>query len=116
MSMGDAAPNAAATAVVTPYEYGQTAVVVAATCAMSYVLLWRPFRAGLWTGRRARRHKFHRYMGLAYLVQYFCAWIEFFVHYERGGATSYLPHFIAVNGVCVCAFLGACLSTPAALD
>jgi hypothetical protein len=63
-----------------------------------YVLIYVPVRAGMWTGTRARRHRIHRYMGLAFLLQYFCAWIEFINHYQDGGKDSYLPQFIALNG------------------
>jgi hypothetical protein len=36
-------------------------------------------------------------MGLAYLIQYGLAWVEFCTNYERS-ANSFLPHFIALNG------------------
>ena len=81
-----------------PTTYVKVFLMLAVCFLSIYVFLLAPLRAGLWTGARARRHKFHRYMGLAYLVQYFFAWVEFGSNYENGGATSYLPHFIALNG------------------
>ena len=92
-----------------PTTYLKAGLVIAICILLIYVLLWAPFRAGLWTGARARRHKFHRYMGLAYLVQYFFAWVEFASNYENGGATSFVPHFIAVNGESVSQHLGLCV-------
>jgi len=37
-------------------------------------------------------------MGLAYLFQYFAAWVHYLGNYEAA-KDSYLPHFIALNGV-----------------
>ena len=79
-------------------EYLKLAIVCAVTFSMIYVFFLAPFRAGLWTGARAKRHKVHRYMGLMFLMQYFFAWIEFSTNYENGGAHSVLPHFISLNG------------------
>jgi hypothetical protein len=63
-----------------------------------YVLVYAPLRAGMWTGQRARKHVIHRYMGLAFLIQYGAAWVEFMTNYENGGKDSFLPHFISTNG------------------
>ena len=62
-----------------------------------YVFFIAPFRAGFWTGRKSRRHVFHRYMGLCYLLHYVLAWIEFFTN-PTSSKTSYLCHIIAVMG------------------
>eukprot|EP00529_Nitzschia_sp_RCC80_P042764 CAMPEP_0113477244 /NCGR_PEP_ID=MMETSP0014_2-20120614/20103_1 /TAXON_ID=2857 /ORGANISM="Nitzschia sp." /LENGTH=436 /DNA_ID=CAMNT_0000370323 /DNA_START=99 /DNA_END=1405 /DNA_ORIENTATION=+ /assembly_acc=CAM_ASM_000159 len=64
-----------------------------------YVLIGAPLRAGFWTGSRSTKHKVHRYMGMAYLIQYFAVWIEFVTNYEHHRADSVLPHFIAINGI-----------------
>ena len=90
-------------------EYAKTATMVAVVFSLVYVFFIAPFRAGLWTGARARKHKFHRYMGLMFLTQYFLAWVEFATNFEGGAATSFLPHFISLNGTygsfsnCFCA-------------
>jgi hypothetical protein len=63
-----------------------------------YVLIGAPLRAGFWTGRKAMRHKMHRYMGLSYLLQYGPAWVVYCTHYEQA-KDSYLLHFIAINGM-----------------
>jgi hypothetical protein len=62
-----------------------------------YVFFIAPFRAGFWTGRKSKRHVFHRYMGLCYLIHYVLAWIEFFTN-PSSSKTSYLCHIIAVMG------------------
>jgi hypothetical protein len=88
-----------------PAELMKAAVVLALTLSLGYVFVWAPFQAGMWTGTKARKQKFHRYMGLLYLVMYFCAWVEFGTNYENGAQNSILPHFIAINGewrVCKC--------------
>jgi hypothetical protein len=65
-----------------------------------YVLIVAPFRAGFWTGPRTSKHKIHRYMGMAYLIQYFAAWIEFYRNSgDLNAKDSVLPHFIALNGL-----------------
>jgi hypothetical protein len=64
-----------------------------------YVLIGAPLRAGFWTGSRSTKHMIHRYMGMAYLLQYFAVWIEFVTNYDHHAADSVLPHFIAVNGI-----------------
>jgi hypothetical protein len=62
-----------------------------------YVLFVAPLLAGMWTGRRARRHLMHRYMGLIYLFMYFAAWVEFLSD-RQTTKDSYLPHFISLLG------------------
>jgi hypothetical protein len=63
------------------------------------ILFIAPLRAGFWTGKRATsKHVFHRYAGLAYLIQYGLAWIEYLTLYETSARTSFLPHTIAING------------------
>lgn len=79
-------------------EYAQTGVIFSLVLSLLYVFFVAPFRAGLWTGTKARRHKIHRYMGLMYLVQYTFAWVEYFTDYDNA-AKSFLPHFIALNGI-----------------
>jgi hypothetical protein len=64
-----------------------------------YVLIVAPLMAGFWTGPRTSKHKIHRYMGLAYLVQYFLAWVEFVSNYDDPTKDSIIPHFIALNGL-----------------
>jgi hypothetical protein len=61
-----------------------------------YVFFIAPFNAGFWTGRKSKRHLFHRYMGLSYLIHYVLAWVEFFMF--DTSKTSYLCHIIAVMG------------------
>ena len=65
--------------------------------SLLYVLFVAPFRAGFWTGTRSSKHKMHRYMGLAYLLQYFAVWTNYLASYDST-MTSYLSHFIALNG------------------
>lgn len=81
-----------------PIELAKALIVTATALSLGYVFLWAPFRAGMWTGTRARKHKVHRYMGLAFLIQYALVWVEFGTNYENGTKNSVLPHFIAVNG------------------
>lgn len=64
-----------------------------------YVLIVAPLMAGFWTGPRTSKHKMHRYMGLAYLIQYFLAWVEFVSNYDDPTKDSIIPHFIALNGL-----------------
>jgi len=80
-------------------EYAKTATTVTVIFSLVYVFFLAPLRAGLWTGSRARKHIFHRYMGLLFLAQYFLAWIEIATNYEGGAESSFLPHFISVNGM-----------------
>ena len=79
-------------------EYAKLALVFVFGFSLFYVFILAPLRAGFWTGSRATRHVFHRYMGLAYLTQYFFVWVEFATNYESSAKTSVLPHFIALNG------------------
>jgi len=81
-----------------PKEYAIALITTLLCASIFYVLIWSPLRAGMWTGTRARRHKIHRYLGLLYLIQYASAWTEFITNYENG-KNSYLPHFIALNGI-----------------
>lgn len=62
-----------------------------------YVLIGAPLKAGLWTGRKAKRHVAHRYMGLLFLVQYGAAWAHFLSDYEDS-TSSFITHFISLNG------------------
>jgi hypothetical protein len=78
-------------------EYCRTAVIFLISLSLIYVFFVAPFMAGLWTGRKARRHKFHRYMGLAYLIQYTLAAVEFFTNYDAA-RSSYLRATIAFTG------------------
>jgi len=80
-------------------DYVRAVFVTALLFCVSYVFLIAPFRAGLWTGPRSRKHKLHRYMGLAFLLQYALAWVEFVTNYH-GAKSSYVPHVIALNGTC----------------
>eukprot|EP00591_Stephanopyxis_turris_P010306 CAMPEP_0195518584 /NCGR_PEP_ID=MMETSP0794_2-20130614/13258_1 /TAXON_ID=515487 /ORGANISM="Stephanopyxis turris, Strain CCMP 815" /LENGTH=452 /DNA_ID=CAMNT_0040647585 /DNA_START=16 /DNA_END=1371 /DNA_ORIENTATION=- len=75
-----------------------TIVVLGVVLAISYVLLYRPFRAGMWTGSRAKRHSVHRYMGLLYLIQYGIAWFDYITNNDES-SRSYLPNTIALNGL-----------------
>lgn len=81
-------------------EVVYVSIVTMLIASTLYVLIVAPFRAGFWTGPRTSKHKIHRYMGMAYLIQYFAAWIEF---YRNSGnldsKDSVLPHFIALNGL-----------------
>lgn len=75
-----------------------SALVVTVIGSIYYLLMVKPFRAGMWTGARASRHRLHRYMGLLFLIQYSLAWYEFIVNYEGSAKASYLPVTIALNG------------------
>jgi len=74
-------------------------LVVIVISSIYYLLMVKPFRAGMWTGTRANRHRIHRYMGLVFLLQYSFAWYEFISNYEGSGKTSFLPVSTALNGV-----------------
>ncbi|KAG7374369.1 hypothetical protein IV203_013464 [Nitzschia inconspicua] len=81
-------------------EVGFVSVVTFMIACTLYVLIVAPFRAGFWTGPRTSKHKIHRYMGMAYLIQYFAAWIEFYRYSNNYDVKdSVLPHFIAINGL-----------------
>ena len=79
-------------------EYLQVSFITLSVLSLLYIFVWAPLRAGFWTGSRATRHVIHRYMGLAYMAQYFLAWFEFATNYEEKGKDSFLPMFIALNG------------------
>jgi hypothetical protein len=79
-------------------EYATTGIISFFGLSLFYVFIIAPLMAGFWTGPKTKKHKFHRYMGLLYLLQYFLAWVEFLTNYTNGAAASYLPHFIALNG------------------
>ena len=79
-------------------EYLQVSFITLSVLSLLYIFIWAPFRAGFWTGSRSSRHIVHRYMGLAYMLQYFLAWFEFSTNYEDTGKDSFLPMFIALNG------------------
>lgn len=82
---------------ITAKEYARTGAMALFSLSLLYVFVVAPAKAGFWTGRKARRHRIHRYMGISYLVHYTLAWIEFFTNYETS-RTSYLVHIIALNG------------------
>jgi hypothetical protein len=82
-------------------EYARVGIMVAISLSLFYVFFVAPFLAGFWTGKRTRKAVLHRYMGLAYLIQYTFAWVEFFTNYHPYRAT-YLCHFVAVNGKLRC--------------
>lgn len=79
------------------FQYAKTVVVTSFCLFLGYVFLVAPALAGLWTGRKARRAVFHRYMGLSYLIHYVLACAELCLNY--GAAKhSYLTHIVAVTG------------------
>jgi hypothetical protein len=79
------------------WEYAAFAVVWACVISLLVVFIIAPFRAGVWTGKRATRHRIHRFMGLAYMFQYSMAWVEFLTNYESA-TRSHLPLFVTING------------------
>ena len=82
------------------WELLYSVVILGCVASIFIVLVWAPFRAGLWSGRRAaKKHTIHRYMGLFWIIQYAACWIEYVTDYEQS-KKSYLPHFIALNGTC----------------
>jgi hypothetical protein len=81
-------------------EYVTFALVAACVLSLVVVFFVAPFRAGVWTGKRATRHRIHRFMGLAFMFQYTLAWVEFLTNYEAA-TSSHLPIFIAVNGTVI---------------
>jgi hypothetical protein len=92
--------SAAATITTVATTWTEYIFVMTIWCAvivpLTYVFLIAPYRAGFWTGRKSKRHVFHRYMGLSYLLHYVMAWIEFGT--QSTSKTSYLCHIIAVMG------------------
>jgi len=88
-------------------EYARTAAIALFCSFLCFVFVVAPARAGFWTGRKARRHRIHRYMGISYLLHYALAWVEFFTNYEAS-RTSYLVHIIAVNGTYTVQMMRGC--------
>lgn len=84
-----------------PREYMQAGIVTFLVGSIFWVLIGIPFKAGLWTGQRATRHKIHRYMGLCFLLQYVLSWVEFITNYHGAGEYSVLPHAVALNGTLI---------------
>lgn len=83
-------------------EYISAALVTAVVASLVGIFIYAPFRAGVWTGKRAKKHKVHRYMGLLFLVQYGLAWVQFLTSYDGGGSLGLLPHTMALNGALSC--------------
>jgi hypothetical protein len=81
-------------------EYATTGIIGLFGLSVFYVFVIAPLMAGSWNPT-TKKHKLHRYAGLTYLTQYFLAWVEFCTNYTDGAASSYLPHFIALNGTCI---------------
>eukprot|EP00934_Nitzschia_sp_Nitz4_P007058 Nitzschia sp. Nitz4//scaffold11_size288233//32975//36366//NITZ4_000735-RA/size288233-augustus-gene-0.99-mRNA-1//1//CDS//3329533957//7048//frame0 len=79
-------------------EFAKVCVLTSLIGSLLYVVVGAPLLAGFWTGTRAAKHLFHRYMGLLYLAQYFAVWMLYLTKYEVV-RNSYLAHFIALNGV-----------------
>jgi hypothetical protein len=79
-------------------ELAKVTIITLLVASILYVLIGAPLRAGFWTGRRSNRHLVHRYMGLAYLIQYGFAWVEYLTNYEDGFRLSFLTHTLALNG------------------
>ena len=73
-------------------------VVSCLVASVTMLLIGAPLRAGFWTGSRTRKHFVHRYMGLAFLLQYAAAWVEYLTNYDHA-KDSVLLHFIALNGL-----------------
>jgi hypothetical protein len=86
-------------------EYVSFLLASFSVALLLYVFFVAPFRAGLWTGQRATRHKMHRFMGLAFMIQYSMAWVEFLTNYEQA-TKSYLPIAVALNGTFTSHLLG----------
>lgn len=78
-------------------EYAKTIVLTSFCGFLVYVFFVAPALAGLWTGRKARRAVFHRYMGLSYLIHYVLACVELLTDYTAA-KNSYLGHIVAVTG------------------
>jgi hypothetical protein len=78
--------------------YARTATILLVVFSLVYVFFVAPFRAGMWTGPRAARHRFHRYAGLLYLFMYTAAWVEYITDYDYFNEHSVLLRSIAING------------------
>lgn len=81
-------------------EYMAAAVTTAVVASLVGIFIYSPFRAGVWTGKRASKHKVHRYMGLLFLIQYGLVWVEFLTKNGGSGSLGFLPHALALNGTC----------------
>ena len=80
-------------------EYTHAVIIIALLSSIFYVIIYSPFKAGMWTQpSRVRKHKLHRYFGLTYLILYFYAWMEFICNYDDSYQFSFIPHLIAMNG------------------
>lgn len=82
-------------------EWSEVLTAAIFTCLIAStltLLIGAPLRAGFWTGPRTRKHIVHRYMGMAFLIQYAAAWVEYITNYDHA-KDSVLLHFIAVNGL-----------------
>ena len=93
-----------------PKEYMVAALTTAVVASLVGIFIYSPFRAGVWTGQRASKHKVHRYMGLVFLIQYGLVWVEFLTKNGGSGTLGFLPHALALNGTysahaCVLAWL-----------
>ena len=83
-----------------PKEYMVATVTTAVVASLFGIFIYSPFRAGVWTGRRASKHRVHRYMGLIFLIQYGLVWVEFLTKNGGSGSLGFLPHALALNGKC----------------
>lgn len=79
-------------------EYIKAGIVTAVIASLFGIFIYVPFRAGLWTGQRATRHKVHRFMGLFFLIQYAFVWVEFLTNYSGVDDLTFLPHTLSLNG------------------
>jgi len=79
-------------------EYVVAAITTFIVASLVGIFIYAPFRAGVWTGQRAKRHKVHRYMGLFFLIQYALVWVEFLTKNGGSGYLGVLPHALALNG------------------
>ncbi len=65
-----------------------------------YILVVAPFKNGMWTGSKAKRHAIHRFGGLCFLVLYGLTWVEYFSNYGINDCgQTLLPHLVGVNGM-----------------
>jgi len=81
-------------------QYIVAAIVTAVVLSLVTIFFFIPFRAGVWTGQRATKHKVHRYMGLCFLIQYALVWVEFLTNDIGTGKLGFIPHTMALNGMC----------------
>ena len=80
-------------------EVVRATLVLVAILSTIHVLFVVPLTAGFWTGARAKKFTYHRYMGLFYLIQYFLAWVEFCTNFEQVAKFSVLGHMVALTGM-----------------